>query len=215
MMAKRLFLYISAFLIITSGPLRAQDFFGLGLHVGYHHNVGEFSSYNPSFQMVPQNNMLVGLAIKASYRFIFLRTGCETSFMLHMGEVQENTDTNDTIETTRLRYTTIPGYIGLDFPIQDIGEFYMGCGVAWFLGNGTITVNGSQKDLNAQAFGFGFITGIQLNLVYSLRLYVEWEYLEARSKPTMNTQTAPQAWKNYSIDFTGHRFLLGIMYYVI
>lgn len=186
---------------------------GLGLHLGAHHNVGRLSDYNGGFDLDPQNNYLIGFAFKANYRFLFLRTGVDTSFILNKGRVLENSDPNDPVQRYRITYTEIPCFIGLNFPVQDIGEFYMGGGIAYFIGNGTVTTS-TSTDIDATALGFGFITGIQIYITSTVRLYMEWQYLDARSEPVANTVTAPQTWDNYYIDFSGHRLLAGIMYYV-
>jgi opacity protein-like surface antigen len=206
---------IGAVLVMClASPAAAAQYFGVGFHAGGQYDVGMLASYNPSFQTDPQNSLLLGFALKANYSFLFLRAGIDTSFVINEGKVLENSDPNDPIEEYSISYTGIPLFVGLNFPVQDVGEFYLGGGGAYFLGRGTVKYPG-KEDFEASALGYGFIAGIQLVLSPSFRLYIEWEYLDAKSEPVLNTVTAPQTWKNYYVDFTGHRFLLGLMYYVL
>ncbi len=194
---------------------RAQQYLGVGFHVGAHYDVGNMSSYNPGFEVEPQISYILGVSFKANYDFLFLRTGVDIAFPLLGGDVLENSDPTDPIEKYSISYTGLPLFVGLNFPVFDIGEFYLGGGIAYFLATGTVTHGGAEDDISASALGFGFIAGMQLHLTASTRLYMEWEYIDARSGAAMNTVTGPQAWDNLYIDFTGHRILLGIMYYAI
>ena len=74
---------------------------------------------------------------------------------------------------------------------------------------------GVTVSILATALGFGFIAGMQLHVSAKIRLYMEWEYIDARSGASMNTAAAPTAWDNLYIDFSGHRILLGVMYYAM
>jgi len=212
-MPKRLVFFHLMVLLLLPAAANAQNYLGLGLHLGAQHNVGRLSDYNRNFEVEPQNSYLIGIAFKASYRFLFLRTGVDTSFILSRGEVLENSDPSDPVERYRLSYTQVPCFIGLNFPVQDIGEFYMGGGIAYFLGSGTVTA-ASSVDIEATALGYGFISGIQILITPAVRLYMEWQYLDARSEAVANTVTGPQTWDNFYVDFSGHRMMLGLMYYV-
>jgi opacity protein-like surface antigen len=193
---------------------RAEQYLGVGFQLGMQHDVGNISSYNSKLETDPQNNFLIGLAIKADYKLLFLRTGVGTTILMNKGEVtgkNDPTDT-DTISQYRISYMDVPAYIGMNFPVQTVGEFYMGCGMNFFLATGSIT-HTSKQDISAYAFGYGFILGMQININSIFRLYMEWTYTEGRTGPIMSTTT--NAWKNFTIDFSGNRIVLGIMYYII
>jgi opacity protein-like surface antigen len=195
--------------------VRAQQYLGVGFHIGAHHDVGNMSSYNSGFEVEPQTSYILGVAFKGNYDFLFLRAGVDIAFPLIEGDVIENYDATDPVEKYSISYTGLPLFVGVNFPVFDIGEFYLGGGIAYFLATGTVTHGGTEDDISASALGFGFIAGMQLRLTASTRLYMEWEYIDARSGASMNTVTGPQTWDNLYIDFTGHRILLGIMYYAI
>lgn len=209
-------LLINTILVLCLYPCtaRAEQYFGIGFHMGMQHDVGNISSYNSKLETDPQNNFIIGLAIKSNYKFLFIRTGVETTFLVNKGEVTGKNDATDqdTISEYRISYMEVPAFIGINFPVQKVGEFYMGCGMAYFLATGSIT-HTSKEDISAYAFGYGFITGMQISINSIFRLYMEWNYTEARSGPIMST--TPTGWKNFSIDFSGHRIVIGIMYYMI
>ncbi len=195
-----------------SGFLYADDILGIGVHLGGQHDVGKLSDQESGMQTDPQNNLLAGISLKANMSFVFLRTGIDTTFLLNKGKVYED---SSQIKTSKLEYTAIPGFLGLRFPVKDMGEFYMGGGAAYFLGSGQIVMaDGTKEEINTTALGYGFITGIEFTLVSSMKIYMEWEYIDARSGAVMKTQTT-YGWKNLHIDYTGHRILFGVMYYLI
>lgn len=193
----------------------AQQYFGVGFHVGAHNDVGNMTSYNSSFEVEPQTSYILGVSFKANLGFLFLRTGVDIAFPLIEGDVLENGDPADPIEKYSISYTALPLFLGVNFPVFDIGEFYLGGGAAYFLATGTVTHGGAEDNISASALGFGFIVGMRLHLSAKFGLYMEWEYFDARSGASMNTVTAPQAWDNLYIDFSGHRILLGVMYYAM
>jgi opacity protein-like surface antigen len=200
-----------AALLMLPATARAE-YFGVGIHVGAHHNVGNLDSYDPSMQIKPQTDILVGCAFKTNLKFFFIRAGIDTTFLFSKGEVLE-VDAADPVTEYRIQYSQIPCFAGLNFPVQDIGEFYMGGGIAYLLATGSIN-HGTKEDISASALGYGFLCGMQLNITSFIKLYMEWEYIDARSAPMMNTQTS-STWKNMYIDFSGHRMLIGAMYYLL
>ncbi len=213
-MSRKLLAIAVILISCAASAARAEEYFGVGFHVGGQQDVGNLSSYNPGFQTEPQVSYILGFAFKANYKYLFLRTGIDTAFAINDGEVLENSDAaNDPVTKYRINYTGVPLFFGLNFPVQDTGHFYLGGGAAYFLGTGSVTHGGTKEDIEAAAYGFGFIAGIQLNLTAAVRLYMEWEYLDARSGAVLNTNSN-ETWKNMYIDFTGHRILLGLMYYV-
>jgi opacity protein-like surface antigen len=210
-MTKKLVSIVAILLLYGVNAAHAREYVGVGIHVGAHHDVGNISS-DPSVKVDPQNNSLIGFSLKINMGALFLRSGVDTTFLINQGDILENTAE---IDYYQIHYTAIPAFMGFAFPIQDIGEFYMGGGMAYFIGSGKIKSSVSGKeDIQTSAYGFGVIAGIQLNIVSSIKLYMEWEYLDGRSEPITKTQSTYD-WDNFYVDFTGHRILLGIMYYLI
>ena len=159
------------------------------------------TSYNSQFEVEPQTSYIVGVSFKANLDFLFLRTGVDIAFPLIEGDVLENGDATDPIEKYSIGYTGLPLFVGVNVPVFDIGEFYLGGGIAYFLATGTVTHGGTEDTISATALGFGFIAGMQLHVSAKIRLYMEWEYIDARSGASMNTAAAPTAWDNLYIDF--------------
>jgi len=192
--------------------LLAQDFLGLGAHLGAHHDVGNMTNQNRSISQDPQNSLLVGFSFKANMYFLFFRTGCDASLTMNRGNVL---DGSDEIEYSSFSYLTLPAFAGLRFPLKEAGEFYMGAGIVYFIGQGEIMLDGasSAEDVEAIALGYGLVTGIEFKLLQLLRLYMEWEYFDARSEPVMKTEG--NTYDDFHMDFSGHRILIGVMYYII
>jgi opacity protein-like surface antigen len=210
----RILLVTLVFAAAFASSARADQNFGVGIHVGAHHNVGNMDSYDPSMQIKPQTSFLLGCAFKANLGFFFMRAGVDTSFVFSKGEVLEPSST-DTVTSYEIQYSQVPFFAGLRFPVQDVGEFYLGGGGAYLLATGTVK-HPAKEEISATAIGYGFLAGMQLTLTPNVRLYMEWEYIDARSAPVLATQVAPaDNWKNLYIDFTGHRILLGAMYYLL
>ncbi|HON78869.1 MAG TPA: outer membrane beta-barrel protein [Spirochaetota bacterium] len=211
-MFKKVFTCITMIFLCLPVSLRADDIFGLGIHLGAQHNVGYVGDQDSSMLTDPQNSMLLGLAVKVNASFFFIRTGFDTTFLLNQGKVVEN---SSQIEKYKINYVAVPFFLGLRFPIRDRGEFYMGGGMAYFLGSGEVTLTtGATEDISSVNYGYGFITGIQFSVLPDVRFYMEWEYFDARSGAVLKTQGA-YAWDNFYIDYTGHRILLGVMYYLL
>ena len=211
----RLAAWCAALVLLFPSYAAAQRNLGVGFHVGAHHDVGNMTSYNSQFEVEPQTSYIVGVSFKANLDFLFLRTGVDIAFPLIEGDVLENGDATDPIEKYSIGYTGLPLFVGVNFPVFDIGEFYLGGGIAYFLATGTVTHGGTEDTISATALGFGFIAGMQLHVSAKIRLYMEWEYIDARSGASMNTAAAQTAWDNLYIDFSGHRILLGVMYYAM
>ncbi len=202
-----------ALLFVFSLPvtLLAHDIVGLGAHVGVHHDVGNLSNQNRSISLDPQNSLLVGFSFKLNAYFFFLRTGCDAAFVINRGNVL---DGSDKIEHSSFSYLALPLFAGFRFPLKEAGEFYMGAGPAYFIGQGTIELDGGpSEDVETLSLGYGFVTGIEFKLLKLIRLYIEWEYFDARSEPVMNTEGG--SYDNFHLDFSGHRILLGVIYYII
>lgn len=209
-------------MLLFASPLLADRNIGVGLHLGGHHNTGNIDSFYQGAQVDPQNSLFVGISFKFAAPFAFLRTGADTSFVLNKGNVLEDTSlsggSREGLDTYELNYTMVPLFVGLQFPLQNRGVFYLGGGGAYFLGTGEIKseASGTSESITATALAFGFISGMQLHITDTISLYMEWEYLNGRSKPVTQTDTAAtNDMENFYVDYTGHRLQLGMMYYIL
>ena len=192
---------------------KANELFGIGVYVGAQQDIGNLNSYYPNIQIDPQNNLLLGFSFKANLYCFFVKSWVDTTFFINRGEVQEN---SDEMEYIKIHYASIPIFAGLTFPILYTSEFYMGGGAASFLGRGKIKCSSSNSvdEFDTNTWGIGLLAGIGLDISLSVRCYIEWEYLDGRSEPVSQTQLTYN-WQNYYVDFTGHRIIIGIMYYLI
>jgi opacity protein-like surface antigen len=213
-MIKRVILNVLAVTFCFSSIAAADDYFSVGIHLGLQHDVGNLDSYDSSIQSDPQNNYFLGISFKTNFSFIFARFGADTTFLINRGKVYESSG-NEKIEYSKIHYVSLPFFLGYNFKVQDVGNFYMGPGLSYFIARGTVTTStGISEDINASGWGYGFIAGIEYKLSSKLDFYFEWEYLNGRSGPVVGTQSG-YTWENFYVDFTGHRFVLGIRYYLI
>ncbi len=212
-MIRRTVICIFAMTICFSDPGFAEDYVGIGAHLGLHHDVGNPDSYAPFIQIDPQNNYFIGFSFKTNIAFLFARFGADTTFLINRGEVLE--DSNE-IAYSKIHYISLPFFMGYNYKLLDIGNFYMGPGLSYFMARGRITssVSGLSDDINATGWGFGFIAGIEYKVSFSLDFYFEWEYLNGKSEPVLQSQSTHN-WNNFYVDFSGHRFIFGIRYYLI
>ncbi len=200
------------FVLLLSSPLAAEDYIGLGLHVGIHHDVGNPSNQNRMMDYEPQNNALLGFSFKLNMYFLFVRTGCDVSFVLNKAKVDNS---SDELEYISLGYISVPAFIGLRFPLRELGELYMGIGFAYHIGElkYKLGTSANSDETLMIASGYGFVTGIEFKLLPFARVFMEWQYHDARSEANINTEG--NTYNDYHVDFSGHRILLGAMYYLI
>lgn len=192
----------------------AEEYLGLGFHVGLHHNVGNMGSQNPGIKIDPQNNYFLGFTFKSNFGPAFIKFGADTTFLINRGKVLDNS--NEEISSVKIHYLSVPLFAGFNYQVLDIGKFYMGPGVSYFMARGSINSATAplSDDISATAWGVGFVSGIELNLTQYTRFYFEWRYFSGSSEPVQQTQSTYD-WYDFSVDFTGHRILLGFMYYLI
>ena len=210
-MIKRIIIFSAAIIICSAGFLRADDYLGLGAHLGFHHNVGNLDSQYAGIQIDPQNNYFLGFSFKTNFSFIFARFGVDTTFLFNRSETLES---SGDIATAKIHYTSMPLFAGFNYKVLDTGNFYMGPGFSYFVARGSVkTAAGSSEDIDATGWGYGFITGIEYKLLLKINLYFEWEYLDGKSEPVLSSGAA--AWDDFYVDFTGHRFILGFRYYLL
>jgi opacity protein-like surface antigen len=214
-MIKIIFIYIFCILISFTDALWAEEYLGIGAHLGFHHDVGNLESQNADIQIDPQNNYFIGFSFKTNFSFLFTRFGADTTFLINRGEVLRNSGSSEIIYTN-IHYIAIPFFFGFNFKILDIGNFYMGPGLSYFSARGRITSSTTtlSEDISTTGWGYGFIAGIEYKLFMKLNFYFEWEYLDGKSKPVLRSGST-YAWDDFYVDFTGHRFILGIRYYLI
>ena len=199
MALKSIFIYIViTIILVITNIAKAENLIGFGFHIGAEHNVGNISSYDPDIIIDPQNNYLLGFSCKSNFYCFFSRIGLDTSFLINRGEVLENS--SNEIESLRIHYTSIPLFIGFNYKVLDVGNFYMGPGFSYIIGRGRIVCTSSflSEDIDTNVWGYGFIAGIELNLTSSVRFCFEWEYMDARSQPIQQTQS-DHNWKNFYV----------------
>lgn len=203
---------IITILFMLYSPLFAQEFIGLGMHAGLHHDVGNQSNQNRMMDYEVQNNVLLGFSFKVNMYFLFVRTGCDVSFVLNKAKVENS---SDELESMSLSYINVPAFLGLRFPLREMGELYMGMGISYHVGEMKyrLASASTSDDTLEVALGYGFVTGIEFKLFPFARIYMEWQYFDSRSDAAINTEGA--TYKDYHIDFSGHRIFLGAMYYII
>jgi opacity protein-like surface antigen len=213
-MKKIIVIYLFVLLFSLNGILKAENNVGFGLHFGAHHNVGNYGSNDSTILVDPQNNYFIGISGKTNFLCLFARFGADITYLINKGRVLENT--SDNIQSYNLQYISVPLFLGFNYQILDIGHFYMGPGGAYLIGQGKINyIDPSlSKEINTSAWGVGFITGIEFDLSKSIRFYFEWEYLDGRALSVQQSQTVHN-WKDLYIDYSGHRVVIGLIYYVI
>ena len=209
-MIKRIIIFSSVIIIYFTGFLQAEDNLGIGAHLGFHHNVGNLDSQYADIQIDPQNNYFLGFSFKTNFSFIFTRFGVDTTFLFNRGETLEN---SGDITSANIHYTSMPLFVGFNYRVLDTGSFYMGPGLSYFVARGTVKTAGGSEDIDATGWGYGFITGIEYKLLSKISFYFEWEYLDGKSKPVIQSGTT--AWDDFYVDYTGHRFILGFRYYLL
>jgi opacity protein-like surface antigen len=212
-MIKRIIIFTFAIIIYFSNFLSAEDYIGLGAHLGFHHDVGNLESQNSDIQIDPQNNYFLGFSFKTNFSFLFARFGADTTFLINRGEVLEN---SSEITYAKIHYISMPLFIGYNYKILDLGNFYMGPGLSYFVARGHITSSNAtlSKDISATGWGYGFIAGIEYRLSTKTDFYFEWEYLDGKSEPVLQSSSTYN-WKDFYVDFTGHRLILGVRYYLL
>lgn len=214
MSKKLLFAFIALFLFCTT--IFAQHYTGIGAHIGFQHDVNDITNYYPDIQTFPQNNLFFGISLRLSTPFFFLRTGADISYTINKGKVLNNQSIIG-IRSYSMKYSSIPVYAGLQYPVMDIGSFYLGGGLCYFIGTGSVKLSDStSKNINVTSPGIGFIAGIQIFATKSLSVYIEWIYSSAQTKPDIATTGTlnSNSYKDFYINFSGNRLALGVMYYV-
>ena len=211
-MARIIQILVAGIVLMTALPARA-DYLGVGLHAGIQHDTGNLSSYSSDIKVFPQNSLLFGAAFRVNMSCLFIRSGVDYSMMINKGEV---IDSSANFETYKISYVSVPSFIGLSFPVQNTGSLYIGGGIAYFLGSGRIysTLTNQTEKIEVSGLAYGVTTGIQVNATDSVRIYLEWQYLAGKSDPKLRTSSTYD-WKELYVDFTGHRLLIGAMYYLI
>ncbi len=209
---KHKFLSALILAIILPRTLHSGEYIGLGIHAGFHNDVGNMGQQGNSVIYAGQFNGILGVSAKIDRDPLFIRTGADRSMVLMDGEVKDNS--SGELKKTRISYTSIPLYAGINFRIRERGKFYMGMGPVYLLGNGSVHTIDEKVQIRDKIYCLGFITGVQLRVDNYIQVYAEWEYISARSAPKINTDPG-QTWKDYSIDYSGHRLHLGFSYFIL
>lgn len=208
-MIKKIIIIITL-LYLFAPHLLAKNNILMGVYSGIHYDVGNFSSI-PNIDINPQINLMLGANVKTDLGPVFFIFGVQYSFLAQNGKILDNSF--DELKETSIESLIIPSYSGLNFPINDIGKFFMGVGGAWVLGRGSIKTDAGNETYKSVLFAYGFITGIQLRVHKYIGILFEWEWLYAKSEALFDIDST-RNWKNLSIDHTGHMFHLGLYFYI-
>ena len=212
-MIKRIIFYTFAIIICFSNLASAEDYLGVGAHLGFHHDVGNLESQYADIEIDPQNNYFLGFSFKTNFSFLFMRFGADTTFLINRGEVLES---SGDIAHATIHYLSLPLFLGYNYKVLDLGNFYMGPGFSYFVARGSVTsrTTGLSDDISTTGWGYGFMAGIEYKLSGKIDFYFEWEYLNGKSEPVFQSGSAYN-WKDFYVDFTGHRLIFGVRYYLI
>lgn len=201
-----LFLLVFVYLEVDAG-----EYIGIGGHVGLQYDVGNLSGQKGA-DFEGQHNVIPGVTLKLDRDPVFFRTGADRTILFSKGKALNNSI--GTLESLNIQYTSIPMYAGLNFRIRDRGKFYIGFGIVFIMGNSELKTTAEKVKVKENDFGTGFLTGVQLRVGDTISVFAEWEYISGRTGPVINTSTT-NTWKDFSIDYTGHRIYIGVSYYVI
>jgi len=198
------------FILILSAAnlLFAEDKFSAGLTAGYQYDVGMLSE-KPGIIGNVQQNISGGLILKLDMSRVFIRSGVEYSYPFRRGRIVENISGNN-VEGTFITFTEVPVYGGINLSIRDFGAIYLGGGGSYIFGSGHAGTTSGSKKINEQLFGYGILAGVESEIYSNASLMFEWEYMSARSAPVAS---ASGSYNDYSIDYSGHRVRLGMIYH--
>jgi len=195
-------------LIFIAGNLSAEDRFSAGLTAGYQYDAGMLSGRS-GVQGKVQHNISAGAVIKLDMSRVFLRTGFEYSYPFDKGVIADGTAGD--VLGTEISFFEVPVYGGINLPIRDFGNFYIGGGGSYIFGTGHVKTSAGNADINEQLFGYGILAGIESEIYSDASLLFEWEYMAARSSPVASTGAG--TYDDYSIDYSGSRIRFGVIYH--
>lgn len=202
-MKKFLYAVIMLFLIIT--PLFSKERISAGITAGYLYDAGNFSG-QAGFDGTVQQNVSAGAAFKIDFNYIFLRSGAEIYYPYVKGDFGNN------VEKTEVSFVEAPFYAGINFFIRNYGSLYIGGGGSYIFGFGSIKTSSGKININEQLFGYGLISGLELEIHSSTSFLLEWGYTVSKSSPVApSNQLDP--FNDYSVDFSGHRIRAGFLYH--
>ncbi len=194
-------------LLFAANMLLAEDRFSAGVTVGYQYDTGMLSDRG-SMQGKVQHNVSSGVLLKLDISRFFLRTGAEYSYPFPKGKISSSSA--GFVKETSLSFIEAPVYGGINFAIRDFGALYMGGGGSYIFGSGNVKTASGKKKVSEQIFGYGMIAGIQSEIYSNASLLFEWEYMSARTSPVASTGGT---YDDYSVDYSGQRFRLGVIYH--
>jgi opacity protein-like surface antigen len=210
-MKKIILLPLLLLLVFDHSEMDAGEYVGIGGHAGLQYDVGNLGEQKGA-DFEGQHNVILGVTLKLDRDPLFFRTGADRTILFAKGKVLNNSI--GTLESVNIQYTAIPMYAGLNFRIRDRGKFYIGFGLVFIIGSSELKTTAEKVKVNENDFATGFLTGVQLRVGNNIRVFAEWEYLSGRTGPVVNTSTT-NTWKDFSVDYTGHRIYIGASYYVL
>jgi len=197
-------------ILLLSQHLYSGEILGVGLQFGLHDDVGNLSSRR-GISLDTQTSCIIGITSMLDMDPFFFRTGTDFSIPVFKGKISDNTAGG--LQETSIYYISFPFYLGLNLKIPKKGNIFIGGGGSCFHGFGNIGTDAGKQKFYKIAWGYGFLAGVQLNLTKSVRIHFDWEYLTAVSSPVVDSGAAAPDWNDFILDYTGHRFHIGAMYY--
>ncbi len=205
---KTIFL-ITIVVILTSSFLYAGEYFGIGIHGGFHYDVGNLTS-KPDINLDTQINYMFGGSIKFDSDPLFIRIGNDYTLLAGGGSVKDNS--YGKLTEVNIQYISIPFHTGVNFPVYDTGKFFIGIGGTYIIGKGSITTTDGKFEISDKQLGLSFIIGGQIKITEIFRTYLNLIYSTAGSDPLVSISGT---WKDFSVDYSGMRVHLGISLYFI
>lgn len=194
-------------LVVSPLPLLSAGRISGGLYLGYQYDVGNL--YEKPLMAGFQQNVAAGGMFKIDLGLLFFRTGADFSYPAEKGRILKGSAGD--VTGTEIWFVEVPVYGGINIPVRDYGLFYMGGGGSYIFGMGDVAVSTGDKKINEQLFGWGFIAGIESVVTADISLFLEWEYMKVSSSPVASTGAG--TYNDFSIDYTGSRYRLGVMYH--
>lgn len=192
--------------LLAQGILFAGGKISAGVTAGYQYDAGGLSERGGVNADIEQN-VSAGGVIKFDMGFIFLRSGCEYSYPVERGKIDDGSAGD--IKITSLSFYEVPVYCGINLPVRGFGFFYLGGGGSYIFGTGYIK-DVTRNEISEQLFGWGFLAGIESEIYGDASIIFEWEYLSARSSPVAS---ASGDYDDFCADYSGNRFRIGVIYH--
>lgn len=192
--------------LLAQNALMAGGKISAGVSAGYQYDAGNFSERGGVNADIG-HNLSAGGVLKFDMGFIFFRSGCEYSYPVEKGKIDDGSAGD--VKVTSLSFYEVPVYCGINLPVRGFGFFYLGGGGSYIFGTGYVKT-ATRNKISEQLFGWGFLAGIESEVYSDASVIFEWEYLAARSSPVAS---ASGSYDDYCADYSGNRFRFGVIYH--